>query len=212
VHSTRILVAASLLLAPAAVAAQFQSGTSSWISSPTGEITFDGSGVGDGDLITDQYQLSHGVTFTNLELNTSTSTAFTAPYAWNPLQGTTAPWQPVTFSFATPVASVAFLLRANPGDALFEAFLDNALVFSGAFPTVQTTLMWYGFESAVVDRVRVTAPSGTNGILVFDDLQWLDATIIDDDGGDVVPEPATMTLLATGLAGMVAARRRRKAV
>lgn len=46
------------------------------------------------------------------------------------------------------------------------------------------------------------------GFIVFDDI-----TLGSDVPGrqDVVPEPATMTLLATGLAGMAAARKKRKA-
>ncbi len=40
---------------------------------------------------------------------------------------------------------------------------------------------------------------------------WHGFTVGADRPADVVPEPATMTLLATGLAGMAAARRRRKA-
>lgn len=211
VKSLPTILAASLLLAPAAVAAQFQSGTSSWISSPTGEITFDGSGLSAGNPITDQYQLSHGVTFENLELNTGTGTVYTAPYAinWIGLQ----PWPPISFSFASPIISLAFLARANSGSAFFEAFLEDAPVFSGFLPIEPNVLRWFGFEGATVDRIRITAPSGTNGLIAIDNVQWLNATLIDDEppvGGDVVPEPATMTLLATGMAGLLAARRRKR--
>ena len=43
--------------------------------------------------------------------------------------------------------------------------------------------------------------------------QDMDNFILDVPGGstEVTPEPATMTLLATGLAGMAAARRRKRA-
>ncbi len=208
-HAPRILVAASLLLAPAAVAAQFQSGASSWITSPTGEITF--AGLADEVVITDQYLASDGVLFTNLEGNTATSSVFTAPYALNWLGSQ--PWQPIGITFSSPIASLAFLGRANTGSAFFEAFLADAPVFSGFLDIEPQALRWFGFEGANVDRIRMTAPSGTNGLIAIDNVQWLNASLIDDDppvGGDVVPEPATMTLLATGMAGLLAARRRKR--
>jgi hypothetical protein len=66
----------------------------------------------------------------------------------------------------------------------------------------------------------VAAGSTFNGIAksvawggVADQIAFDDVTLGSDTPGnpsDVVPEPATMTLLATGLAGMAAARKRRK--
>jgi len=59
-----------------------------------------------------------------------------------------------------------------------------------------------------VGLARSVAWGGVANQIVFDDVTLGSAT--PGNPSDVVPEPATMTLLATGLAGMAAARKKRR--
>ncbi|MFN2324501.1 MAG: PEP-CTERM sorting domain-containing protein [Gemmatimonadales bacterium] len=202
------LLTLAALNAPAS--AQFRSSwdPASWIPDPTGLITFDGHA--DGELLTDQYLVSHGVSFENLEFNNPSAIFPDAPYAWNTIGGQ--PWSSIIIRFTTPVTALAFQAVANGGAGVFEAFLGNAMLFSVNTLTHQEP-GWKGFENVTADWIRFTAPEDTNGLIGIDNVQWFR-----ESGGDdlapldptVVPEPATLVLVATGLAAVAAFRRRRR--
>ncbi|MDX2260731.1 MAG: PEP-CTERM sorting domain-containing protein [Gemmatimonadales bacterium] len=88
-------------------------------------------------------------------------------------------------------------LPITPGNACDPAYNADYCPFGTAGTLFNGTALSVVFASN----------SGQGGFSVFDDL-----TLGSDIPGrqDVVPEPATMTLLATGLAGMAAARKKRR--
>lgn len=81
-------------------------------------------------------------------------------------------------------------------------FVNGALLGSVATPNVA------GAGDVILNSFNFNEVPGWDQQLAGDySVYWSNA-----ESPEVVPEPATMTLLATGLAGMAAARRRRKAI
>jgi hypothetical protein len=139
-------------------------------------------------------------------------------------------------AWVTPMSSGNPVRTQNPGGLWNVQYLEAARIASfmlqpiGPLPYSvddYQAAIWtaMGFTSgqigSIYNAANVTAiRTAASGINIFPN-QWLvitDAnkafqefiTFDPDRPQEVVPEPATMTLLATGLAGMAAARRRRK--
>ncbi len=98
--------------------------------------------------------------------------------------------------------------------AFYEDLTLDITAFSGSNQVFQTAMIlntstpqelsvtWDG-----IDRIEFASGDGNLGSqFVFDNFRFNGAT---DPSTSTVPEPATMTLLATGLAGLAATRRRR---
>lgn len=116
------------------------------------------------------------------------------------------PGGPVTdafFSFLSPTTFQGAYFAGSGPSVFFELYSSNTLVATSAVLASSSTPTFLATNyNGIVDKVRVV---GNGNQIILDNLTWGGA-----NPNSVVPEPATMTLLATGLVGMVAARRRRR--
>ncbi len=103
----------------------------------------------------------------------------------------------------------AFQFITNSGTTTFTALLGGSSVFSFTANTNQdgrTTPQWYGFDSSIAfDQVEFNTSNTLNNAFALDNLEVGSAAVTG------TPEPASITMLATGLLGLVGvARARRK--
>ena len=111
---------------------------------------------------------------------------------------------PTDIFFTTAVQGAAFQFITNSGTSTFTALLGGTTVSSFSASTDlagETTPQWYGFDNTIAfDQINI-ASGGSNNAFALDNLQV---------GVVATPEPASMTLVATGLIGMFGVARRRR--
>lgn len=211
------VVAAALLLVPVAARAQFTSYTD--LGSFLGAVGNNGTDSYAGFDISQQTfgPLNRSAGAYGYTVSTTNTGFFGAGSAGDPWLSTNTATDLVTFNnFGGGIFGIGgnfFTSNISgnwvSGDITLEAQDINGLTSSVTLFST-TTSTFYAFSSAfAIVSLKVSSVQPTGGFL------WptIDNLVLAEAGSnqEVVPEPATMTLLATGLAGLVGARRRRRA-
>ena len=175
------------------------------LASPTSTITFDEIVVPQNTVVDIQYA-GLGVTFTTgLRYDTQGAVAFpgiTGHYLGNnDGVNLSSIVNPFSIFFGPAVTAAAFGMATNPTTTLFEALLGGSLVesFSVATTFDNAAQSFYGFTGIMFDEIKITARgTGVETAALIDNIQF-----------NPVPEPSTIFLFGSGLAGLVAWRVRK---
>ncbi|MBA4065968.1 MAG: hypothetical protein C0501_20065 [Isosphaera sp.] len=184
------------------------------IASPAATITFSEVDLPTDTPLTDQFA-AFGVTFSNLLYNPQPLILIpnqTAPNAGNfPSTFGPAIGNPITIVFTTNQTAAAFSLATNTGTTTFTALLDGSVVETATAPTVFLSANnFFGFTGITFDEIQVT-PGGNGNVGLIDNIQLSQAPP-PAAAPVTAPEPAALTLLGIGAAGLVGRLRRRRTV
>lgn len=173
-------------------------GGSVGLANPATVITFDEFGnLGNGTVVTNQWA-AFGVTFGNMVW-----TAGPGPVGFSGGWLATGSPGAVTISFSAPVTGAAFMVQDFTNVFLFEAFLGGSggTLVESFMPGPVSGGSFIGFQNSYFDtiQIRLISQESATFAIATDNLQI-----------QPVPEPATLILLGTGLAGIGGLVRRKR--
>jgi hypothetical protein len=182
----------------------------SGLGAPGATLTFDEIVLADNTILTVQYS-SQGIQFSGFVYNGCPGCPTAPPEGTKPditnfANSDTSTFFPLSaMVFDFPVSGAAFNFASNVGTFTFTAKLGSATVEQFTVNIASSTINgvngwgWYGFENTLFDAIEIQAGAA----FLADHLQYASDTA-------PVPEPATLILAGSGLAGAWFRRRRQR--
>jgi hypothetical protein len=203
------LLAGSVMVAALGVASARATTIAYGSALPSPDYTIDFSGLSSDTPIDGTYTAADGVTFSGLyatDFFGSTLPGTTAPAAVNYTTENAGSPSAISISFAAPVTAAQFYLRTDGYGTVITSLLGGQTVETVSAGTFnQSGADYFGFTNSSFDQITVFVSQ--TGTALIDNFQAVNGAELQG-----VPEPASGTVLLSGLAGLMALGGRRRGV